>query len=74
MNWALSPQNRGISPWPGKRFEAAAELYKQLNRPTDLLRTCINLISLAREEKNLELAWQYYEQGYALTDKTSGAF
>lgn len=57
-----------------ERYEAAIALHKQLSHPTDLLRTYNNLLWLAREEKNVDLALHYYQEMQGLVEDVSGEF
>jgi len=73
-NLGIIATNQGKCTQARKRYEAALELLKQLDLPTDLLRIYNNLLWLAREEKNPDLALHYYHEAQGPIQETSGEF
>lgn len=67
-------QHQGKFDLARLQYEAAVQIYQQLEEPTYLLRSYNNLIGLAREEKNPDLALHVYQEATRLIEHISGVF
>lgn len=70
----LIARHRGDLALARQRLETAARLYRQLGHVTSFMRVLSNLISVARDEKNYDLALTYYQEAVPYFDQLSSEF